>query len=473
MRVAIYVRVSTEEQAKEGYSIEGQKQHLKHYCIDNGWEVVGIYADEGLSAKDMNRPQLQALLKQIEQGDIDHVLVYKLDRITRSVPDLYKIKETMDKHNCSIKSATESIDTSTPMGRLVITMSAGMAQWERETIGERISFGLKEKVRQGYWSLNTPPYGYDYDKETKSLIANEQEVNTLRMIHKLYRKWGMAKIARYLNSNNIPTKTMAKWHATSIRQILTGVSQIGKIYWRGEIYEGKHKAIISKEEFEHTQRLIKRRSNEQPRSVSSQYIFSTKLICPHCGRYLNGYYTTTSGKTYYNYRCKGKQEGICTKGKSVSQINAEKAFIEYLGDYSNRDKITDVANKAENELSRNELKNDVESLTKQLKKLENKKKKWQYAWAEDIMPYEDFKKRMEEANKEEKEIKEQLKEYKDNEEETEKLSMHELSEVLFDIKENWYSLNNEEKKMLVSDVIDKIHYDYNGSRIVIKSVIFM
>lgn len=472
MRVAIYVRVSTEEQAKEGYSIEGQKQHLKHYCIDNNWEVVGVYADEGLSAKDMNRPQLQALLKQIEQGGIDHVLVYKLDRITRSVPDLYKIKETMDKHNCSIKSATESIDTSTPMGRLVITMSAGMAQWERETIGERISFGLKEKVRQGNWSLNTPPYGYDYDKENKALIVNEKEAKTLRMIHRLYRKWGMAKIARYLNSNNIPTKTMAKWHATSIKQILTGMSQIGKIYWRGEVYEGKHEAIINKEEFEYTQRLIKRRSNEQPRSVSSQYIFSTKLICPHCGRYLNGYYTTTSGKTYYNYRCKGKQEGICTKGKSVSQINAEKAFIEYLAVFDDKGIVEEGAKEEEVEINKKESFINEEALKKQLKKLENKKKKWQYAWAEDIMPYEDFKKRMKEANEEEKEIREQLEEYK-NEEETEKVSIYELSEVLFDIKENWYALRNEEKKILVSDVVDKIYYDYKGSHIVIKSIEFM
>lgn len=116
MRVAIYIRVSTEEQVKEGYSISAQKHKLKAFCIAQDWEVAGIYPDEGISAKDMNRPNLQRMLKDIEEGLIDCVLVWRLDRLTRSVSDLYKILEKFEKYNCKFKSATEVFDTTSAMG---------------------------------------------------------------------------------------------------------------------------------------------------------------------------------------------------------------------------------------------------------------------------------------------------------------------------------------------------------------------
>lgn len=472
MRTAIYVRVSTEEQAKEGYSIDGQKQHLKRYCIENNWEVVGIYVDEGLSAKDMNRPQLQSLLKQIEKGNVDHVLVYKLDRITRSVPDLYRIKEIMDKHNCSIKSATEAIDTSTPMGRLVITMSAGMAQWERETIGERISFGLVEKARQGKYPLNTPPLGYDIDKETRKLVVNKEEAKLVRLIHKLYRKWGTASIARYLNERNYVGKNGCQWHAKSVRQVLEGYPQVGKILWKGKVYEGNHEPIISLEEWKNTQHIIDRRKNEQPRTISSDYIFSGKLVCPTCGGNLTGVYTETAGKKYYNYKCRRHLDGRCKGSKNVSQIKIEKAFIDFLGKQDYETLLDNVAREGEQQLNKHDDDINIEELKKRLDKLENKKKKWQYAWAEDIMSYEDFKKRMEESQREENDIKKQLSKVEETAE-PKKINKKDVIGVLQSIKENWLFLTNEEKKVLVSEIIEKIHYEHIGKRIIIKYITFM
>ncbi|WP_429999877.1 recombinase family protein [Metabacillus fastidiosus] len=149
MRTALYIRVSTEEQAKEGYSIRAQTERLKAYCVSQEWEVVDFYIDDGISAKDMNRPNLKRMIKHIEQGLIDCVLVYKLDRLTRSILDLYKLLEIFDKHNCKFKSSTEVYDTTSAIGRMFITLVAALAQFERENLSERVRMGMEQKAREG------------------------------------------------------------------------------------------------------------------------------------------------------------------------------------------------------------------------------------------------------------------------------------------------------------------------------------
>src|SRR5690606_20802886 len=145
MTVGIYIRVSTREQVLEGYSIDAQKENLTNYCKSQGWKDYQFYVDEGISAKDTKRPQLQKLLADIEDGQIKMILVYRLDRFTRSVTDLYQMLDMIDKHGCSFKSATEIYDTSSAMGRMFIGLVALLAQWERENMGERIEVALVER----------------------------------------------------------------------------------------------------------------------------------------------------------------------------------------------------------------------------------------------------------------------------------------------------------------------------------------
>ncbi len=135
MKVGLYARVSTDEQAKEGYSINAQCKKLQQYAELNDWTGV-LYVDDGYSAKDLNRPQAMRLFKDIEEKKIDTVVVYKLDRLTRNVKNLYELMDLFDKSNCKLISLTESLDTSSASGRFFITMLGAMAQWERETISE-------------------------------------------------------------------------------------------------------------------------------------------------------------------------------------------------------------------------------------------------------------------------------------------------------------------------------------------------
>jgi site-specific DNA recombinase len=149
MKVAAYIRVSTQMQVEDGYSLSAQRERLKAFAYSQGWEIVKFYVDEGLSAKDMDRPDLQRMLKGVREGIFDIVLVYKLDRLTRSVIDLDKLLTEFSKHDVMFKSSTEVYDTTTATGRLFIRLVASMAQWERENLGERVRFGMQEKARKG------------------------------------------------------------------------------------------------------------------------------------------------------------------------------------------------------------------------------------------------------------------------------------------------------------------------------------
>ncbi len=299
MKTAIYARVSTEEQVREGYSISGQLQKLKAFCISQGWDVADVYVDEGISAKDMKRPQLQRMLKDIEAKKIDCVLVYRLDRLTRSVFDLYKLLEKFEESNCKFKSATEVYDTTTAMGRMFITIVAALAQWERENTGERISFGYEEKIRQGKYPLNFAPIGYDLNTEESKLYINEKEANTVRMIYKLYLSGlGSSRILTKLNKGGYLTKKGNQWLSDTLFKVLRSPIHAGGLKWKGKMYWGLHEPIIDRKTWDKVQENRKKRSVVHPKSLSSPYIFSRLIPCPGCGQNMSGTQTSyISNKT--------------------------------------------------------------------------------------------------------------------------------------------------------------------------------
>lgn len=475
MRAGIYIRVSTEEQVKEGYSVSAQKQKLKSFCVSQDWDVAGLYADEGISAKDMNRPELQRMIEDIKQDKIDCVLVYRLDRLTRSVFDLYKLLEHFEKHNCKFRSATEIYDTTSAMGRMFITIVAALAQWERENMGERIAFGFAEKARQGKWPLNFAPFGYDLNKEESVLYINKHEAKVVRLIFDLYKKFGMNRVAYRLNEDKIYTKHGNKWSDNTVMKILKSYTVIGKTEWKNEIHDGLHEAIISEEQWKQTQELIKKRTTKPPRIISSNYIFSGKLKCPACNRNLVGYYTTSNYKDkstkYYQYRCRHKIRNRCSGSKSVSERKLENAFIDYLKSVTFDDFLDNIVDQGIEKLNKKEDDIDVDGLKKELKKIEKRKKKWQYAWAEEAIEFEDFKELMDEARKQEAKTKEKL--ASAVEEKPESINKKEIYNALKDIEENWLVLERIEKKKLVDSIIDKIHYRHEGNKIAIDGIDFI
>jgi site-specific DNA recombinase len=475
LKTAIYIRVSTEEQAKEGYSISAQMQKLKAFCVSQGWEVEGIYADEGVSAKDMNRPKLKAMIEDIKNNKIECVLVYRLDRLTRSVLDLYKMLEIFEKYDCKFKSATEVYDTTTAMGRMFITIVAALAQWERENMGERISFGYAEKVRQGKYAHNVSPFGFTLDKKTSKLVIEPGEAQIVKEIFRLYKSGlGFNRVSKSLNDRKMYSKAGNEWNDNTIMKIIRNPIYYGATKWRDDIVENTHEGVISKDDYVIAQKLKEERKMAPPRSVSSRYIFSGKLKCAECGRTLTGSYSTSKTKAglkiYPQYRCRHRRVGRCNGIKNVSQRKLEEAFVRYL-DEINYEEVIESSSKIGVERLNKKEKNtiDVSSLELQLKRIEQRKKKWQYAWTEDIISHIDFKKRMEEAKQEESSIRDQLKSA-EVEPDEKIIDKSEIVKSLKNIKRNWNVLDDMDKKNLVNLTVQKINYKHTGNDIEIEDI---
>ena len=219
-----YIRVSTEEQAIEGVSLDAQVDKIQTYAKLKDLDLVEIIRDEGLSGKDLARPGLQQLLEMVKGKEADSIIVYKLDRLTRNTSDLlHLVEDVFKKGNTRFYSISEEIDTSTAMGKFFLTIMGAMAQMEREVISERVKSALHYKKQQGH-SLGLVPYGFQRIDGILSKQSDEQ--NILRRI-KRWRKEGLGykKIADRLNQKEIkPRRKKAKWHVSTIHHILKRTS---------------------------------------------------------------------------------------------------------------------------------------------------------------------------------------------------------------------------------------------------------
>ena len=259
MRTAIYVRVSTEEQAKEGYSIRAQIDKLKSYIQIKDWDFYKVYADEGISGKNItDRPAINELIADIKTGKVGNVLVYKIDRLTRSTRDLIELTDIFKEQNCVFNSLMESIDTQTASGRMFLKIIGIFAEFERENIVERITLACEKKVKEGYSLCSyTTSYGYDRENGEKVQTINPTEAEIVKEIFAMYAHGNMSlnAIAQNLNHRRIKTKLDGVWSHVSVRSTLKNPNYIGKVRYATadeERYfeaEGKHEAIISEELF--------------------------------------------------------------------------------------------------------------------------------------------------------------------------------------------------------------------------------
>lgn len=270
---SIYIRVSTDAQFEEGYSVEAQKEQLSAYCISKGIKNYEFYIDGGWSGSNIERPEIQRLIKDVKDDKISHVIVYKLDRLSRSQKDtLYLIEDVFNPHGVDFISLNESMDTSTPMGKLMLGILSAFAQLERENIRLRTRMGMKERVKSGLWmGGGRIPFGYNYDKEKGILIPNK-DAEKVRKIYKLYIE-GKApqEIANLLGLK----------YDRLVYQILTRKSNYGIIEYNGEEYQGQHEPIISKETYDIAMRCMIDR--QVVRANASEYLLTGLIYCGKCG----------------------------------------------------------------------------------------------------------------------------------------------------------------------------------------------
>ncbi len=270
---ALYIRVSTDAQFEEGYSVDAQKEMLEGYCKSKNIKKYDFYIDGGFTGSNIERPEMQRLIEDVKAGKISHVIVYKLDRLSRSQKDtLYLIEDVFNPHNTDFVSLNENMDTSTPIGRAMLGIMSAFAQLERETIRERTRMGMKERVKSGLWmGGGRIPFGYDYDKNKGVLVPNK-DAETVRKVYDLYLQgYSTDRIAKIVG---------LKYDRLAM-QILTRKTNAGYICYNGEEYLGQHEPIISLETYQKTMDMIKERSIQ--RIATSNYLLTGLVYCGKCG----------------------------------------------------------------------------------------------------------------------------------------------------------------------------------------------
>ena len=295
--IALYIRVSTDRQAEEGYSIEAQKERLAAYVTSVGDKnsLTEFYVDDGHSGASLERPEMTRLIEDVKSGKVRSVMVYKLDRLSRSQKDtLYLIEDVFLPHNVDFVSIQESFNTATPFGRAVVGILSVFAQLERENIFERTRLGMQKRVEEGLWpGGGRIPFGYDYDRENGILVPNA-DAPKVKRIYELYLKgYSLQRIADMLG---------LKYEKLAY-QIITRKSNAGYIVYNGIEYKGQHQAIISPEVYEEAMALMLDRSAR--RFVSTTDHLLTGLVyCGKCGAKMR---YQKWGKAGYKFVCYSQQ----------------------------------------------------------------------------------------------------------------------------------------------------------------------
>jgi len=260
VRVAIYTRVSTEDQAKEGFSLDAQLDKLRSYCKARDWVIGGEYIDDGHSGRNIKRPAYIRMMDEMDKWDA--LLVIKMDRIHRNSKNFMLMMEHLKKEEKEFVSMTESLDTSTAMGRFVMDIIQRIAQLESEQIGERVYVGMEQKARTngGVLGFNIP-YGYDY--VDGKLLVNEDEAKQVKNIFQMYLNGlSMKKIADILNSKGIPTKQNKIWGSQTVSMILKNPLYCGFLHWEDYLNPGDHDPIVDRDTFNEIQELRQKRNTK-------------------------------------------------------------------------------------------------------------------------------------------------------------------------------------------------------------------
>ena len=468
----LYMRVSTEDQAREGFSLPEQKERLEAYCKFNGYKIVEYYTDAGISAKTGNhRPEYDRMLEDGKQGKINMIIALKLDRITRSTRDWETLMDYLEKYNINIAFVNDDINTTTANGKMVSSIMMSVSQNEIERTSERTIIGLEGAIKQGHIPARAP---LGYKHIDKKLVPDPLTKDIVIRIYNLYFE-GLTynTIAKLFNKEKVCGKT--NWKDTSILKIITNV------IYKGDYIQGKTtrnpryfpdvvEPIVSKELWDSCQ--VQKKKNQRNYMRSQTYIFLQKLKCPKCGRILAGgaSHKIKADKWYYYYRCK-KCRG------NIREHEIEDSIKELLSDIFEYDS---VVNEFFLPVLQNKIHNPKEDFEKEITNLNNKKIRIRKAYIDELFTEEEYK---EETNIIENKIKDLQKKILENEQVSKlNLSVDDILvkrdiDFINSIKltilynafiDSWDGLEREEKAEIVMKYIDDIELELVNNKYKVK-----
>ena len=419
----------------EGYSIEAQIELVTAYLKSKECTEFKVYTDPGYSGKDLNRPAIQQLIQDIKDGKIDTVLVFKLDRLSRSQKDtLYMIEEVFNKYDVGFISIRESFDTTTPFGKAMIGILSVFAQLERETIIERTRLGLKKRAEDGYWRGGGKlPFVYDYDRNTGILVVNPER----KII------FDLMKTLRLQGFSYPQLEAVTGIDQAWIQNILNCKTNLGLIPYKGETYKGKHEAVISQEEFDELQIIEKNRSQSQR---ASHYILSGKIYCGRCGAKYRYQKWGQRIVCYCYSQQKSKPKYIkdpnCDN-KRLDSFEIEDAFLEQLFEMSLDENKFNETFELTNENIQEELNSRIGKIQKQIDNLVN--------FLAEGLAVDDIKNKISELTLERNNTIKQL------EEEKIKFAQKQKSyDSIKDLSLVWNQLQYTEQRNIIDNILNKI-----------------
>ena len=379
----LYIRVSTEDQAREGFSLPEQEKRLRAMCEYKGYEIYKLYKDAGISAKTGNyRPAFEELLQDIRDKKCNTIVVLKLDRLTRSVYDMEGIMKFLDENNAYLDCANEEINTTNSSGKMVARLLTTVSQNEIERTSERTKVGLAGAIKSGHIPARAP---LGYKHENKLLIPDPLTKDIVIRIYNLYfGGYSYYNIATLFNKEQVLGKT--NWKDTGILRIISN-----EVY-KGDYVHGKRtnhptyykdvvEPIVSKEMWDNCQ--VQKKKNQKNYMRTQTYIFLQKLRCPKCGRILAGgaSHKIKSDKWYFYYRCEKCKNNI-QENKIEEKI---KNLLSDIMEYDN------VVNEFFLPVLKAKIDNPKEQLEKELKSLNNKKDRIRKAYIEELFTEEEYK----------------------------------------------------------------------------------
>jgi DNA invertase Pin-like site-specific DNA recombinase len=366
-RCAIYTRKSCEEGLQQEFnSLDAQRLSAENYILSQeheGWVLdPTFYDDGGFSGGTLERPALQRLFADIKDEKIDCIIVYKIDRLTRSLADFSEIIKILDEYNVSFVAVTQSFNTANSMGRLMLNVLLSFAQYERELTGERIRDKFAASCQKGMWMGGYIPIGYDL--KDRRLIINEEEARIIRYLYETFIvTTSVTETFRKLNDLGFTSKSWIssngkihkgkKFNKGSVRRILENYLYIGKIDHKGKIYEGLHKAIINNDIWQKSREILSSRQNKI--SMPNLRITQAPLLkgimnCGVCNAKMTPTYTAKQGLKYRYYICASKEKGRndnCSVGRVTATETERLVTREILNLLKKPEFIMHTINKAE------------------------------------------------------------------------------------------------------------------------------
>lgn len=466
MLVGIYIRVSTQEQV-EGYSLSEQETRLKAYCTARGWVVGNVYSDAGFSGGNTNRPALQKLINDIKDKKLDTVIVYKLDRLSRSQKDtLTIIEDIFIKNDINFISISENFDTSTPFGKAMIGILSVFAQLERDTIKERMKLGAIGRAKNGYFhGGGFVPIGYDYiDGE---LVKNDYEAIQVLEIYDLFLKgYPISRIRKILASKY--TNKYGNWYSdSSVKSCLTTPIYYGKITYAGEMYDGRHDPIVSKELFDKVQARLKELDSTKTERAKTPFkptqLLSGLVWCQNCGaryytHHINGrkHLKDHKGWDYYSCYSRTKSNKRMVKDPNCKSKNwrvdeVDKLVIaEVLKLQFDEEYLESIINTNKEEDNREEI------ITARIKEISNQLDKIMDLYQLGSIPLEKIAERIDKLTNERTALETDLENIKNGTEENKKIPLTEVNDILKNATTILESNDLDAKRMLVHSLIDRI-----------------